>query len=88
MQSQFSYLLNCIVAFKNNEEEESILRKTVEKFVTFFMDEFEKNKFDTDYFTKTTEYCMMCNQPISNFIKCEQDHEIKRCTISFTQVCF
>lgn len=86
MQAKFNDLLNDFIA-TNSKDEENQLRKAGDKFSIFVVEEFENNKFDTDNLTKQTEYCVLCNQAITNFTKCPAEHEIKRCTISFTQVC-
>ncbi|XP_065360571.1 uncharacterized protein LOC135954355 [Calliphora vicina] len=86
MHLQFSYLLNTLQSINISEDEEIPPQKAVDKFTLFIVGEFENYKLNTDNFPKYTEYCMMCNQPIHNFAKCEQDHEIKRCSISCTQL--
>lgn len=85
MQIKFNNLLNDLIA-TNSKDEENQLQKVGDKFSLFIVEEFENHKFDTDNFTKQTEYCIMCNQAITSFSKCPEEHEIKRCTISYTQV--
>ncbi|KAM7356951.1 uncharacterized protein ACRADG_002509 [Cochliomyia hominivorax] len=86
MQLQLKHLLNDFIA-SNSKEEENMLQQAGDKMSLFVVDEFEKYKFETDTeFSKQIEYCMICNQAIISFLKCQQDHEIKRCTVSSTQL--
>ncbi|TMW53143.1 hypothetical protein DOY81_001761 [Sarcophaga bullata] len=87
MQTQFTLLINKLMAIGNSEEEESNkLQKTIENCVLLITDEFEIIKFNEDSFEPKKEFCSMCNEAINEFEKCINDHKVTRCSLSYTQI--
>lgn len=87
MQTQFTLLINKLTAIDNSEEEETNkLQNTIENFVLLITDEFEIIKFNEDSFGPKKEFCFMCNETINDFEKCNNDHKVTRCILSYTQV--
>lgn len=86
MQTQFTLLINKLTSIGNSEEEPNTLQKTIENCVLLITDEFEIIKFNEDSFGPKKEFCFMCNEAINDFEKCNNDHKVTRCTLSYTPV--
>ncbi|KAI8115582.1 hypothetical protein CVS40_12226 [Lucilia cuprina] len=84
MQLKFDHLIKTFNII--NAEEDIKPQKTVEKFSLFIVNEYDNYKFNLDHLPKFVENCTLCNHSIVDFVKCEQEHEVKRCIISCTQL--
>lgn len=86
MQFKFNNLLTELGNISNSDEH--ILHTTAEHFLILILAEFKKCKFDIENMKYKPEHCFTCNAVISDttFEKCSQEHDIKRCSISYTQV--
>ncbi|XP_013112071.2 uncharacterized protein LOC106090444 isoform X1 [Stomoxys calcitrans] len=85
MQSQFTRLLT---SMSNNENDDNPLRNAMDHFVNVLGELYNKCKFVTNDFRYNPETCWLCQAEISviTFDKCPEGHEVKRCTISYTQL--